>query len=488
MKLLLYVAIVFISLNSNAGVNAKNGNYFISYIDVIFNKAEITRTYNSRSTEIGFFGFGWGSGLEARLERVPGGFILKHNGSGGATEFPVPELEKEPESVIPHILSALSIDSDSNKGTKLRKKLIEDYESLVSHWLKASKNEPNIAKTLKSIPTDISIDETGATHEVYTLLSNNNSFEVREQGKFLYKFDKTGRLVGFRQDDVHIEIDWTNYPENLVLFSGNDKVSIKFNRENESPLIELIKAGGKQAGYEYDLEDPDKPLLVYSSDMGGKKYYYQYDDDYHLTQIGYEDGASLVVSYEPMTLFTKVFQDRENIKMYEYVSKKTNPNLNYGTEYYEYDDHGLLKGKRFVEYEIKIKDFGVTYIYRTKTLHRGIEQEIWFNECCELPVRFITDGQEITVAYGNTKKIERQIKQIASKERVLNFSYNQIGKITAVEWVGVGIIQYELDEKTKKMEIASETDPGLAKVVAAALQVDLARYEDASECKCRAWR
>jgi hypothetical protein len=53
---------------SFAGVNLKNGNFYISYTDIIVPGGgmdlEITRTNNSKSTEKGWFGFGWGSDFE----------------------------------------------------------------------------------------------------------------------------------------------------------------------------------------------------------------------------------------------------------------------------------------------------------------------------------------------------------------------------------------------------------------------------------------
>ena len=55
-----------------AGVNYKNGNFYVSYTDIVVpgggKDLEITRTYNSHSTKAGWFGMGWGSDFETRLE------------------------------------------------------------------------------------------------------------------------------------------------------------------------------------------------------------------------------------------------------------------------------------------------------------------------------------------------------------------------------------------------------------------------------------
>ena len=66
MKFLKGISLVLIAIMmatfAQAGVNLKNGNFYISYTDIVVpgggKKLEITRTYNSKSTEVGWFGFG----------------------------------------------------------------------------------------------------------------------------------------------------------------------------------------------------------------------------------------------------------------------------------------------------------------------------------------------------------------------------------------------------------------------------------------------
>ena len=75
-----------------AGVNLKNGNFYISYTDIVIGaakfKIEITRTYNSKSTGMGLFGFGWGSDYETALQLGSDGRItIREHGQGGKTFF-----------------------------------------------------------------------------------------------------------------------------------------------------------------------------------------------------------------------------------------------------------------------------------------------------------------------------------------------------------------------------------------------------------------
>ncbi len=80
------------ALSANAGVNLKNGNFYISYTDIIVpgggKKLEITRTYNSKSTSVGWFGFGWGNVYETSLIPSPDGcVVVSEYGSGGRQDF-----------------------------------------------------------------------------------------------------------------------------------------------------------------------------------------------------------------------------------------------------------------------------------------------------------------------------------------------------------------------------------------------------------------
>ena len=59
--------LILVPTFSFAGVNLKNGNFYINYTDIIApgggHDIEIIRTYNSKATEVGWFGFGWGKRL-----------------------------------------------------------------------------------------------------------------------------------------------------------------------------------------------------------------------------------------------------------------------------------------------------------------------------------------------------------------------------------------------------------------------------------------
>ena len=97
---------------SLAGVNLKNGNFYISYTDIVVpgggKKLEITRTYNSKATEVGWFGFGWGSEFETKLEASADGSIVIHeHGVGAKTRF-TPKTAIDPVAASTKIVNEMS--------------------------------------------------------------------------------------------------------------------------------------------------------------------------------------------------------------------------------------------------------------------------------------------------------------------------------------------------------------------------------------------
>ena len=61
-KLILFL-FIFASLSVSAGVNIKNGNFYVVYKDIEVpgggKDLVISRTYNSYKARVGWFGMGW---------------------------------------------------------------------------------------------------------------------------------------------------------------------------------------------------------------------------------------------------------------------------------------------------------------------------------------------------------------------------------------------------------------------------------------------
>jgi hypothetical protein len=93
MKLIvILVALLAFPVLATAGVNPENGSFYITYNDITQRSGDhelnLDRTYNSLSSDLGWFGYGWGSQYETRLVVLPdGSAAIKENGAGLTTYY-----------------------------------------------------------------------------------------------------------------------------------------------------------------------------------------------------------------------------------------------------------------------------------------------------------------------------------------------------------------------------------------------------------------
>ena len=103
MRLLLFVLSLLMSQFAFGGVNLKNGNWHISYSDILVPGAgedlEIIRNYNSKAIDVGWFGLGWGSTYETYLvPSADGSVIIQENGVGALTRFRSKNIDRSKRS------------------------------------------------------------------------------------------------------------------------------------------------------------------------------------------------------------------------------------------------------------------------------------------------------------------------------------------------------------------------------------------------------
>ncbi len=149
----------FLSFGLKAGVNIKNGNFYISYSDVLLKKyksafKDITRTYNSKSTEIGLFGYGWGTKFETSITVYPDGTLqVKEYGAGGKTIYSSNFISSDlTQLMIDDLIDAMQtegdLELDPTSITNQIKKLKTNIEYRLLVW------DKYVKKGLLENPTD----------------------------------------------------------------------------------------------------------------------------------------------------------------------------------------------------------------------------------------------------------------------------------------------------------------------------------------------
>jgi YD repeat-containing protein len=431
--LVLLLLALSVTTPSFAGVNLKNGNFYISYTDIVVpgggKKLEITRTYNSKATEIGWFGFGWGSEFETRLETSADGSVVIHeHGVGAKSRF-------TPKAAVDPVAASTKIVNEMKKKTALSEKAASDLiQKLATNAELRHTYAMNFGVQATITPGtvlyshDLGPQTVTVTKEGYRREHSDGRVDIfNPEGQIVKISDKSGYFVGFTY-------------KNGVLESIKDSQAkqIFFAWYPDGLVKEIWSAGDKKASFKYSDSD-----LVSSKDVADNLYEYSFDKSHNLTGISYSDKTKLVISYDPQTFFVSEVVDRngESTK-YKYGANPKNPEDHYWTIVTKPGFDGKPVANRY-EYEIKTKPDGAQYTYRVLTEINGIKTETIYNDN-SLPIK-IGRGNHVTNFEYNKNGL--LLKKSSSKGDFVNIEYddalNKIKKVVNNE----GTTQFDYDAK-----------------------------------------
>jgi YD repeat-containing protein len=415
------VALALLPFVAFGGVNLKNGNFYITYTDIIVpggdHDLEVTRTYNAKSTENGWFGFGWGSLYETKLVvSADGSVVVIENGSGAQTRF-VPKEAVNYESASKKIVEAMK------KKTPMSDTAVQ---ALISNLNKDAELRQVYSKKY-NIETKLA--------EGTTLYSNDRGIQTIVKEKDGYKRSNSdGRTDFFDNDGKLTKITDKNGYAILFEYKGHQVYAIK-DTQAKQILLEWhadgkIKSassaiGDKKTSYVYDA----KGNLIQSLDVGGNNYKYDYDSNHNLTSITYADNSKMQMKYDKNAFATEVIERNGESTKYKYESNPKNPDFHYWTTVTKKPVDGPESVSRY-EYEIKSKPDGQQYTYRIATEIDGVKTETIYSECCSLPLK-IARGKDITTFEYNAKGL--LTKKTSTKGEFVQLDYDdKLNKITKV--------------------------------------------------------
>jgi YD repeat-containing protein len=403
------------------GVNLKNGNFYITYTDIVVpggdHDLEITRTYNSKSTDNGWFGFGWGSLYETKLVvSADGSVIVQENGSGAQTRF----VPKE----------SINLDAAAKKIVDAMKKKEPMSDTAVSALITRLKNDAEL-RQVYSKKYDVETKLADGT----TLYSNDRGMQSIDKIKEGYKrsntegrtdyFDNEGKLVKITDKNGYT-ISFEYKGTQLKVIKDTQAKQILLDWYPDGKIKSAYSASDKKTtNYTYD----QRGNLTQSSDVGANIYKYDYDANHNLTLITYVDNSKLQVKYDKNSLATEVIERNGDSTKYKYENNPKNPDFHYWTTVTKKSSDGIESSSRY-EYEIKTKPDGQQYTYRIATEVDGIKTETIYSECCSLPLK-ITRGKEITTFEYNEKGL--LTKKTSTRGEFVQLEYDdKINKITKV--------------------------------------------------------
>jgi len=395
LKTLVLLAMVVTS--THAGVNLKNGNFYITYTDIVVpgggHDLVIERTYNSRSPEKGWFGYGWGSDYETHLSVSADGSVVVHeNGSGAMTRF-TPRKAVNAESAAKKIVDAMrkKTSVSTQVASSLIKKLTNDAE-LRQAYAKRFNVKASLAAGTELFSNVRGLQKVVKTKNGFIRKYNDGrEHQFNESGKLTRVKDKNGYLVKLEY-------------KSGVLKSLKDSMAkqVFFDWYPDGKIKSVESGAGKKTFYKYDQGEN----LVEAKDVAGNSFNYSYDFNHNMVGIKYKDGSSMKIAYTKKTQFVDMITKKsgETVK-YKYESNPKNSEYHYWTLVAKKNPAGKEITNRY-EYEIKKKPDGSHYTYRILTVVNNVKTETIYTECCSLP------------------------KQIKRGKHVTNFEYNKKGLLT----------------------------------------------------------
>jgi YD repeat-containing protein len=428
------LVLCFLPFAALAGVNLKNGNFYIGYTDIIVpgggNDLEISRTYNSRAVEKGWFGYGWGTPFETFLTVAPDGTVTIHeNGSGALTRF-TPQAAVDAEGASKMIVDAMRkrTSISDQVANNLVQRLTNDADLRLAYARRFGVTTELAAGTVLHSNTR-GIQTLTKTKDGYVREFNDGKNEFfNAQGKLSRISDKNGYVI---------DLEYRN--NQLVSIKDSQAKQLFFEWYSDGKVKHIWSAGDRKTEYKYRGDN-----LIESTDIAGTVYKYEYDNNHNMTKISYMDGTSMQIKYEPRTAYVSEIVARNGeITRYAYQSSPENPEMHYWTIVTKIVPGGEPVSNRY-EYEMRRRPDGSEYTYRIATEINGVSTETTYSECCSLPLRIVR-GSEITTFEYNDKGL--LTKKASNRGELVELQYHpEFNKITMVK-NNQGSTNFEYDNR-----------------------------------------
>lgn len=440
LRKILFVLFTCVAFFVNAGVNTKNGNFYISYTDLIVpdnSMIKITRTYNSKSSKLGLFGHGWGSNYETFLKINNDGTITVHeNGSGRLTVYyPKSDLNADSKKAsveIAEVYKRANHFGSQNDYDLFVNRLNKDGETRNSYLKYVSNN--GMVKTV-SIPINSRLDSKYGNYIIRTA----NGYSRYSQSE-IETFDESGFLVEARIGTRSVQIRRTPKGKIIEMVDNNNYHAQFFN--NADGTLREIHFKQVKTYYKYD-----KKRLIESYDTQGNIFKYTYDDKNNMLGIQYVDGTSMRITYDKKTLYTTSLINRVG-HLTEYIYADKN-DLEYGTTI------RYTKGKKVSEdkvwYVNKIGKGGYNYTAKIQRNNKNgttiqlFDQDQDVHLCSEITI----NGNKVSYQYKDGF-IKQKKSENDTETYIKNNSFKKISEAKKTDIKTSKIIKRQFAYDTKK--------------------------------------
>lgn len=405
-RLILVMCLLECGTKLKAGVNLKNGNFYISYNDCenpnSSGSLEVVRTYNSKAYERGWFGFGWGSDFETYLEVHPDGVVVHENGTGALTRF-TPE-ESNPGQVSDTVDQLVAVARRRGKAESpnevkvFANRMRSNVELRIAYYRSYSS-----AGWIKPIHLPSGTVLHSAVRGLQTIERVPEGYVRTFQSGKTERFDLSGRLIRVTddKDGTFFEVDYDSAGHVAAIsdFFGNH---IRFTSNAEGLVTKLVDENGHTAEYEYRGLD-----LIRSRDTVGNVFEYDYDSNHNLTQITYDDETTFDIRYSSEQFIEKIKYRNGDELHYTYGQDPEDPSNHYWTTVKSTGFNGRVRTNRY-EYWIKTREDGANYTQRILTNINGLVTDTLYDDRLSLPIEISRGNKKTTFEYDSNGRLVRK--------------------------------------------------------------------------------
>lgn len=442
LRLSILAVLLLAPLLTHAGVNPRNGNFYISYTDVVLaargHKLDLVRTYNSKAAPAGWFGYGWGSTLETRLTVMPDGTaVISENGSGANSfyrdETAAADTARVAAGVERIVAAAVEKDKlDAQAAEAMRQKLLHSEEERLHAVRKYQvQSELPDGKILKGI---------GRGYCAGVLQQRGGGYRYRRDtgcGTVEY-FDREGHLISrVSADGYHVDLRIEQGRPVHIVDSDGQQIFSSWTQDGQ--ISRLTASDGTVVEYEYD----NNRNLISSHSLREQWFYrHDYDRHHNMTRVRYADGTAMYVTYDPKSAATSITERDGKRTLYEYSENPDDPN-DYHTHIRSIDEDGS-ESHDGVSFHDDISETGTRTLQDYSVHKRNKQDKTEFDEKGRVKRKTKASGEFIAYTYDEASG---KIARVNINDQIgANFRYNKAGDLIHAETTLGESFDLEYDE------------------------------------------
>ncbi|MBF0315686.1 MAG: hypothetical protein HQK50_07875 [Oligoflexia bacterium] len=433
---------------AKSDVDPRSGNFNLTYSDIRLSgkesDLEISRTYNSQTLHVGWFGAGWGCVFETRVIALgDGSLIVRESGSGQDTRYlPLTgsvSAEGATKKILEGIKQKVKLEDKVEKG--LRERFIGD--------LRLRQLYEEAMALGKEIAVGAIFYESRGGRKVSVERTKEGYLRTFPHGRKEY-FALDGSLRKITEASGY-EVK-VNYAGKVVKdIKDNDDKILVFEWNSDHKVIAVSNGGNSRAVYAYE-----DIRLTKATNTLKQSFEYTYDSNNLLLKVLHKDKTTIEIDYDKQRFYVTKYKDRSgNVVSYKYGRSKKNPETAYWTEALREDFWGKPQTIRY-EYEEKKRADGSSYDYRNAVVEKGVLREIIYDEKSGHPLKLISGKYVSNFKYNEDGLL---LERVSNRGEFIRYQYDKrVRKVAKVE-NNFGSASYNYDQRGNL--VSASTDHGL---------------------------